>query len=325
MAFRDRTAGYMPGQAGVLGVNYTATFPKTMMDDSRLLYVNPNHADAADDGNTGENPEQPFLTVAAALVRCRDNRGDVIFVGQNDGWQWGGGSTWQTPIAEEVIITVDGVSLVGIQPGAMGVPWNPVTAAGAGTCITVNAVDVLIEGFNFFADTALGGTAIAINWNGTTTFGDNTEIAYCQFNEDVDSGIVGNEPYYTHIHHCWFQYVATDGIIAVSTQSMHIHDCTFLDAGVPNSGAAISLVGTSHSNIHHNYIYNSNAQAGAAATNEGINMTGGNDNIISCNWFSCILTDTGANGDWGDLNSGGGSDAWCGNWCTTGLAVTTPS
>ena len=325
MTVRDRTAGYMPGQAGVLGIDFTARYAKSMMADSRLLYVNPNHDRATDNGNTGEDPECPFATVAAALLRCRDNRGDVIFVGQNDGWQWGGGSAWRTPIAEEVIITVDGISLVGIQPGTMGVPWNPVTAAGAGVCITVNAIDVSIEGFNFFADTALGGTAIAMNWDGTTTFGDNTEISYCQFDEDVTTAIQGDGTWYTHIHHCWFQQVDTDGIIATAAESFHIHDCTFIDAGVPSSGAAIALPGADRCNIHHNYIFNSNAIAAAAATDEGINLTGGSDNIVGGNYFSCILTDTGANGDWGDLNTGGATDAWPGNWCTTGLAVTTPS
>lgn len=316
----------MPGQAGVMGVNYTATFPKNMMADSRLIYVNPNHGDATDTGNTGEHPDQPFSTVAAALARCRDNRGDVILVGQNDGFSRGGGSDWGTAIAEEITVNVDGVSLVGLNPGPLGVYWNPITAAGAGVCITVNAMDVLIEGFTFFADTTLGGTAIHCDWDGTDTYGDNTEIRHCVFTDDVDTGISMDLPWYTHVHHCAFYQCADYGIVTTSgEQYLHIHDNDFLDVNVPTGGGgALSLGNSQYCSIHDNCIFNATARGAAPAADEGVDITGGN-NMVCNNYFSCIRTDAPGNGDWGDLNSGDASSAWPANWCWNGPALATPS
>jgi len=328
MVFTDRTAGYMPGQSGVLGVNYTATFAKSMMADSRLMYVNPNHADATDDGNTGENPEQPFLTVAAALLRTRDNRGDVILVGQNDAWQYGGGSTWQTPIAEEVTITTEGVSLIGVSPGSLGVTWHPVTAAGAGTCITVNAMDVFISGFTFEGG-ALGGIGIHAIWNGTTLFGENLVVQGCFFDSGIDIGIQLEYSWFARIHGCTFEACDFAGIYNDPTDSdaayAHIYDNTFIDVGLGTGATgAISFQGVTDCYIYNNRIYNSNAEAANAATDEGIDTAGGDRNLVSDNWFSCVLTDTAANGDWGEFNSGAATDAWVGNHCTTGIAVNTP-
>lgn len=328
MPVRDRTSGYMPGQGGVLGVDHTRSSAKQVMDDSRLFYVQPNHPKALDGGNTGQSQELPFLTVAAALALCRDNRGDVIFVGQNDGWQYGGGSEWDTVIAEEITISVEGVSLIGLNPGSMGVYWDPTTAAGTGTCITVTAMDVLIDGFSFFGNFAAGGTGIAVNRNGTTTWGDNITIRHCFFTDQVDVACITLTGVHSaHIHHCWFNEVDDWGIWGNgATEFSHIHDNDFLDAG--SNGGAIWLPGEDNAYIHHNRIYNQDAEngvAGGGATNQGINLTGGSDNRVNENWFSCILTDTGVNGDWGDFNTGNaGTDAWVANRCTNGMAVTTP-
>jgi len=328
MTVNDRTVGTMPGQSGVLGVNYTATFPKSMMSDRRLLYVNPNHGDAADNGNTGENPEQPFLTVAAALLRTRDNRGDVIFVGQNDAWTYGGGSTWQTAIAEEVTITTEGVSLIGTNPGGLGVYWNPVTAAGAGTCITVNAMDVFISGFAFEGG-AEGGIGIHSIWTGTTQFGENTVIQNCFFDDDMDIGIQLEFSWFGRISGCTFQACDFAGIYNDPTDSdaayAHIYDNTFIDVGLgTNATGAMSLQGVEDCYIYNNRIYNSGAQGAGAATDEGIDTAGGSSNLVSDNYFSCLLPVPAA-GDYDDLNSGAASDAWVNNHCMDGLAVTIPT
>jgi hypothetical protein len=84
------------------------------------------------------------------------------------------------------------------------------------------------------------------------------------------------------------------------------------------------LGGADNNHIHRNSIYNGNAQGGAAATNEGINLTGGGDNQVFDNYFSCLLP-VPANGDWDDLNTGAATDAWIGNHCMNGLATTTPT
>jgi len=322
MTVRDLTTGTMPGQSGVLGINYTATFPKSMMSDRRLMYVNPNHSDAADNGNTGENPEQPFLTVAAALARTRDNRGDTIFIGQNDAWQYGGGSTWRTAIAEEVIVTAEGVSIIGTSPGGLGVTWNPVTAAGAGTCITVHALDVLISGIAF-SGVALGGTAIAAEWNGVTMFGENLVVHDCFFDDDIDTAIALEFSWYCEIYNCNFQRCDIAGIwcdpLGNGTDYNKIHHNIFMD--ILGTGA-ISLQGSDNNVIWANSIYNNQALAAAAATDEGIDLTAGNDNMVLDNYFSCLLG-AGAGG-YDDMNAPGTSSAWVNNHCLDGDNVLPP-
>jgi len=324
MTVRDRTAGYMPGQAGVLGIDFTARYAKSMMADSRLLYVNPNHDRATDNGNTGEDPECPFATVAAALLRCRDNRGDVIFVGQNDDWQYGGGSDWNTAIEEEITVTVDGISIVGTSPGGLGVYWSPVTAGGLGTCITVYALDVLIEGIAFVGGTP-GGRAIYCEWDGMTLYGENTVVRNCFFDDDIDIGIQLEFAWNCEISHCNFQecddagiYVDPGGSGAEYNRIHHNIFHNILGAG------AISMQGGAHNHIWANTIYNSEAQSAAVATDEGIDLTVGSCNLVYDNYFSCVLP-AGANGDWDDLNTGTISDSWVGNWTTNGMAVTMPT
>jgi len=326
MTMNDRTAGYMPGQDGVLGVKYTSTFAKSMMSDSRLLYVNPNHPDATDNGNTGQNPEQPFLTVAAALLQTRDNYGDVIFVGQNDSWTYGGGSTWQTPIAEEITVTTEGVSIIGVSPGGLGVYWNPVTAAGAGVCIAVNAMDVLISGFAFEGG-AEGGTGIYAEWDGTTLFGENMVIKDCYFDSDMDIGIQLNFSWNCEISGCNFQECDSVGIYCDTADNgadyNRIHHNVCHDCGVGGIGA-ISLQGCSENHIWANSIFNGSAQGGGAATDEGIDTAGGGDNQVFDNYFSCANAGVGA-GDYDDLNSASATDAWVANHVMTGLAITNPA
>ena len=324
MTTRNMTAGIMPDYAGVLGIAYTARYSKTMMADSRVLYVNPNHPEATDGGNTGEDPLTPFSTVAAALLRTRDNYGDVIFVGQNDAWTYGGGSTWQTAIAEEITITTEGVSIIGINPGGLGVYWNPVTAAGAGTCITVHAMDVLIAGFAF-EGLALGGIAISALWDGATNFGENLVVHDCYFDSDIDTGIALEFSWNNEIFNCNFQECDTAGIwcdpAGDGTAYNRIHHNIFHDC---LGTGAISLQGGEDNQIWANSIFNSDAQNAAAATDEGIDCTGGGDNMVFGNYLSCLLP-VPANGDLDDLNTAAATDSWSGNWCMDGLQVTNPT
>jgi hypothetical protein len=76
--------------------------------------------------------------------------------------------------------------------------------------------------------------------------------------------------------------------------------------------------------IDSNWIYNGNAEGGAAATNEGINTTGGANNIITNNYLSCLLP-VPANGDLDDLNTAAATDAWIANNCLNGRQTTNPT
>src|SRR5512135_1784556 len=203
---------FYPGQMGVHGSD-TELGLRTHASGA-VFYVDPNHADSSD-AHDGTDPEHPLATVAHAITHCQAYRGDVIAVMANNAYQYGNSALgYTTAVHEEVTLNVPGVRLVGVAPaGTVGVCWEPVTPAGAGTCITVNASDCLVEGFTFEGGAA-GGRAIYVNWNGTTAFGDNIIIRHCMFDDDIDIAIEFEYVYFGEVHGCVFQECDSYGIYA---------------------------------------------------------------------------------------------------------------
>lgn len=316
-----RLTPWYPGQFGVPGTD--AERGLRMHSTGTVFYVDPN-APGVSDARDGTNPDDPLATVAAALAKCQPYRGDVIAVMSNNSWQYGDPlDLYVTPISEEVTIDVPGVRLVGISPSGQGVYWYP--ASNGGVCITVHAIDVTIEGF-FFSEgpTYTGCTAIASEWDGATLFGENLTVRHCTFDDTIDVAISLEYSWYCDIHDnvFWqcdeygvFVDVGGSGVAYCAIHDNIFHDCTI----------AISLLGGCDFNhVYRNSIYNANAQGAGVATDEGIDTTGGRENQVFDNWFSCVLP-AGVNGDIDDLCSGSATDAWVGNHCTNGLLVTTPT
>jgi len=318
----QRLNPWYPGQFGVPGTD-SETGLRTDTHGT-VFYVDPN-AVGVSDARDGTNPQHPLQTVAAALTHCQPYRGDVIAVMANNSWQYGDPLDLRTTaIAEEVTITVPGVRLVGVASGGQGVYWYP--ASDAGTCITVHAIDCTIEGF-FFSEgpTYTGCTAISAVWDGATTFGENLTVRHCVFDDTVDIAVQLEYSWYCDIHDCRFwecdEYGVYTAAVGDSTEYTLIHDNVFVNCGT----AAIALLGGAGNNhIYRNRIYNGTAQGGGAAANEGINLTGGGANMVTENFFSCLLP-VPANGDWNDLNTGAATDAWVGNFCINGMATTRPT
>jgi len=290
-----------------------------------IFYVDPNHPDCNDAGD-GTDPEHPMQHVAAALLLCAAFRGDEIHVMSSNAWQYGNPLQGNLiPVSENVIVTVPGVRIVGVsKSSSTGVVWTP--ASNGGTCITVNALDVLIEGFLFTQGIVWAGcNAISAEWNGPTEFGDNLTVRNCMFDPSVDVAISLNYVWYANIHHNTFWQCDDAGIQAVNPghgavdyleiSENILHDC---------ANHAMDLPGCDNSHIWNNSIYNTDAQAGAAATDEGILTTGGSGNQVFDNYFSCLLP-AAAPGDYNDLNTAAATDAWIGNHCMNGLAITNPT
>jgi hypothetical protein len=288
-----------------------------------VFYVDPNYPGASD-ARDGTDPTDPLLTVATAITRCQPYRGDVIAVMANNDWYYGDSTQgYTTIISEEVTINVPGVRLVGVFPASsLGVMWTP--ASNAGTCITVNAIDVTIEGFVFTeGNTYTGCDAIYCEWDGTTLFGENLTVRHCYFDDTVDVAIQLEYAWYNDIHHNTFMqcdahgiYVdpAGSGIAYTAIYENWFHDCD----------VAMAMRNADECRIFGNWIYNRNAEGAAAAANEGIDTTGGTRNIIAGNYFSCLLP-VPANGDWDDLNTGAATDAWIQNYCLNGPNTTSPT
>jgi hypothetical protein len=313
---------FYPGQFGVPGTDNTRGLRTDV--GGVIIYVDPN-ATGVSDARDGTDPEAPLATVAQALTLVRPYRGDVIAVMANGAWVNASGLFRTTPVAEEVTIAVPGIRLVGIFPSSgLGVLWTP--ASNGGTCITVTAMDVTIEGFLFSEGAFTGCDAIDAEWDGATLFADNLVVRNCYFDDTVDTAIQLEFSWYCDIHHNVFSDCDVYGIFTDAAGSgcafCQIHHNWFQDV---RGTAAIALLGGADDNeIYENRIYNQDAENGAVATNEGINLTGGSSNLVHHNTLSCLLP-VPANGDYDDLNSASASDAWIHNFCLDGPSVTNPT
>ena len=317
-----RTPTITPPQFGVSGTGRTTGLRNST--EAQVFFVNPNFPGAVDTRD-GTEPTAPFATVAAALAACQDFRGDIIVVSPNDAWQYGPLTTTQnTAILESVTVTVHGVSIIGAAASSsIGVSWGP--AADDGTCITVHASDVLIEGFVFSGQigTLTGANGIFVEWDGVTLWGDTCTIQHCTFDDAIDTAIQFEFSWHSNIIDCYFDQCDEYGIFVDTAGSgaanLQILDCTFIDVGT----GAMTLEDTDDSVVQGCKIFNANAQGGGAATDEGLITTGGSNNMIVDNYFSCLLP-VGV-GDINDLCTGAASDAWVGNHCQNGLVVATPT
>ena len=313
---------FYPGQIGVPGA-WTDTGLRTHPTGT-VFYVDPNYPGASDDRD-GTDPTAPLLTVAAALTKCSAYQGDIIMLTANAGWEYAEGVNYPTVISEAVEVTVPGVSIVGaFGASSVGVVWSPPTAGA--TCITVSAIDVLIEGICFAGDDAIGGDAIYAQWAGgvTALWGDNLTVRNCFFDHDIDTAIEIEFAWYCDIHDNVFDHCGVAGIISdvggAGADYNSIHKNTFI-----NLPLAISLLGgASYNDIFDNRLYNSDAQAGAAAANVFINTTGGSRNLVHHNVLSCLLP-VPAVGDYNNTCTAAGSDAWVQNYCLDGPTVTNPT
>jgi len=313
---------FYPGQFGVRGTDSE----EGIRTDTHgtVFYVDPN-ATGVSDGRDGTDPRHPLETVGAALTHCQPYHGDVIAVMANNRWQYARtADERRIALQESVTVTVPGVRIVGISPSGQGVFWYP--AATGGTCITVLAIDVTIEGFWFSTHilTPRAGDAIEARWDGTTEYGDNLTVRYCLFDDTVDTAIELDEVWYYDIHDCVFQECDVYGVYNAAASGGadygQIHNNSFLDCN-----AAISLLGGAASNaIYQNRIFNGGAAGGAAATDLGIDLTGGSLNIVCDNWLSCALPGGGA-GDYDDFCTESGTDAWINNHCMNGNSTTNPA
>lgn len=320
-------AGLVQPDRGVLGIGGTSIQGKLIQADSRILYVQPNNIVATDRGNYGMDPQIPFATVQAAIdsLAGRDYHGDVIFVGANDAWAYGGGvPSWFTPIQESVTVDVSGLRIIGINPG-LGVYWLP--GAAGQFCITVQAMDTIIDGFAFMGG-AGGGNGIYAEWagGGSIWWADNLIVRNCLFHDDVDIAIQLEFVWHGLIEQCRFIQNDAYGIYVDPAGSgvswMTIRDNMF-DRVVTG---AMALQNSDYAQIYRNSIYNAKAAtlpAPLACTNEGVNLLGGLGNQVYDNYFSCLLPF--GVGDYNDLNTAGAGDAWINNHCMNGDATSNPT
>jgi len=313
---------WYPGQFGVPGTDNETGL--RMHCTGAVFWVDPNFPGVSD-LRDGTNPTNPLETVGAAQALCQPYRGDTIAVMANNNWIYGDTSLgYATTITESVTVTVPGVKIVGVSPSsAIGVYWDP--AAAGGTAITVQASDVLIEGFAFMGF-GTNETAIHAEWNGDT-YGDIMTVRNCYFeggNQGLDNGITLDYSWYHDIHNNFFDECLVYGIYNAAADSdsayLRIHHNQFHDIGT----TAIMLPDGDRCEIYENSFYNVNAATGVAAPDAFIDTGSGagSRNFVHNNKLSCALG-AGAGG-YDNTCSASGTDAWVQNFCLNGPTVGNP-
>lgn len=310
----ERVTPMFPGQMGVPGSDSRLGLKSSC--GGAVFYVDPNHGSASDNSD-GTDPSAPLRTIQAAVGKCSAFQGDTIAVMPNNSWQYGLPANGRVlPVAENVVIGTPGVRIVGVSPsGVNGVPWTP--ASNGGTCLTVLACDVLVEGFIFTGGAYTNPTAITSIWDIGILKGDNLTVRNCVFESTVNIAINLCYVWYAHIYNnrFWFN---TYGIYAnpayAGCSDLDIHDNIFHECD-----KAMLLTNTDYSHIYRNDIFNHDARMGINATDDGICLTNGLSNMVTDNNFSCLLARM------SDLNSSGTIDAWVNNHCMDGLQVAQPA
>jgi parallel beta-helix repeat protein len=277
-------------------------------------FVDPNHVNASD-LNTGKDANKPLATIQRGITNMAAMHGDNLWVLQNDGWTYGSG-TGET-ITEAVVVpaTKPGIHILGAGYGSMGVNW---TAGVTGTfCLTINAMDVVVDGFNFWGS-PVDCHGILCDWAAPATFGENTVIRNCTFSSGMDVGIQLEYAWYNEIENCKFHECddygifvdpAGSGISYNKITGNYFNDCAY----------AMALDDAEHCLIEGNNIYNTEAQATGTATNMGLNTAAGGYNTVNNNTFSCLLA------NWDTFNSAAATDAWVNNHVIDGNPTTRPA
>ena len=276
------------------------------------IFVDQNN-DNASDSNSGFDANYPLSTIQQGVDNARAMSGDTIFVLQNDGWTYGEGTG--DNIEENVIIPHDkpGLQLLGVCPGSMGVNWSPTGTASF--ALTIEAIDTRVDGFNFWGN----GDGIYSYWNSTSgTYGENTVINNCTFAESLNTGIQLEYTWYVTIANCHFNELDSYGI-AVSTSGSGIAYAKIYDNWFQECNIAMALGDTDDSNIYNNRIYNSDAMTSGSGDAAGLITSSGTSNIISDNYFSCLLC------NWDNFNSSNSSDAWINNHVIDGNPTSRPA
>ena len=306
----QRLTPWYGGQPGVPGTDSDRGL--RLDSNGIVIYVDPNHVDPHDNRD-GTNPDSPMATIAAALGNCRPYRNDTIVVMHNSYWyDANDASPRKLPVAEDVTVSVPGVRIVGLAPSStLGVPWVPGTTGG--TCLTINAFDVVVEGFNFMDIAGNNATAIAASWNNTTAWGDGLTVRNCFFNTRLDYGIRLTFSYYTDIHDCWFQGInvrAIEDLTGNDSDFCLIHDNWF-----SYCVAAIYLP-----SVDSAHIYNNTIHGDRNGTNNYINLTGGANNAVHHNVLNCTL-----GAEYNTTCSDDTSGSWIQNYLLDGPSVGPPT
>lgn len=230
-----RTMSHFPNRFAA-GVSLGG-LPALNTHPNNVFWVSSETGIGSDGGNKGTTPQRPFATLEYAKTRCKDNKGDVIYVMPNH--------TETVDASNGVDLDVAGISVIGLGRGT-NMPRIDYTATAG--IFSVGASDVTITNLNFHANVPSVVTGLDIE-DGS----DNTLIAGCRFDvettitDDFDISINNNNnANYTLIEDCDLDAGlggATHGILftADSANSVVRNNLIQGDYSVANIGGITTL------------------------------------------------------------------------------------
>jgi len=208
---------------------------------------------AGSDANSGLVPEQPLLTIAAALALCVNDHNDTIMV--LDYYN----------LESDLAITINKskVTIVGAEGGSRDRSWTCLHATADTACFIVAANDVRIHQFYFDAGAAHGGIefsgakcriGIYDCWFGTGAhgvysvpggIGFSLEVANCYFCQALTnhSIYINDDPAFVYLHDNMFDQAQGDAINIVQGGGDRVIDNT-IACGADAQGRGITLGAT---------------------------------------------------------------------------------
>ena len=321
---------WYPGQFGVPGTDSRTGLREH--STGATFYVDPNFPGASD-SRDGTDPTAPLLSVTGALTHCEPYRGDTIAVMHNGMWTYGNMLEDNiTPISETVTIDVPGIRLVGVSPSSLGVPWMP--TADNDILITVAALDVVIEGFNFWNSLYNLTCGIHAPWSAPLLYGENLTIRHCYF-----YGLA----YGIQLDYSWNDFIIDCQFAALTTAAIHNPSVygepdylTLRDSVFQANAADINLPDTDNALIENNRFFEVTAaiamlagennqivgnviQGDPAGVNNMVNLTGGASNVVADNTLTCTIV------QYDTTCSDATSGSWGGNRCSDGFTTAAPT
>jgi hypothetical protein len=253
--------------------------------------------------------------------------------------------------------TKGGIRIVGVSSNPRGVCWSP--AATGEAALTVDAIDVLVEGFCF---QPVAGVANAIGifarWDSTSNYyGDNLTVRGCHFSSGLDHGIVLDFSYYTQIYGNYFDGAAVADIVNTGVigdpDFLIVCDNVFRDVltamDLPSTdymviegnkvlnganGLIMSLgmnniiqrnkfitdtVAISGRSANDNIISGNEIDSTPAGVDNFIDLAGGTGNLVADNWLACTIL------QYDTTCSDGASGMWVRNHCQDGETAANPT
>ena len=180
----------------------------------------------SDTGNSGTDWDNALATIDAAINKCTDDKGDIVYVHP--------AHTETLSGAADLDIDVDSVSVIGVVIGNQK-PTVTIGGTDAATTVEINGNKILLKGIRFVGGDTDGSTTCLNIVAGS----DYVTVEDCDFTETVNTAEllgcidIAATCEWTTIRGCVFQNLLSgDNTHAIKTAStthdfLTIEDCTF--------------------------------------------------------------------------------------------------